>query len=432
MARMKHGMGSTLLAGCWLLLAGMTPAQSLDGLDDYLAHAEAHHPALEAARSRTETLRQEASVAGALPDLKLAWGEMIVPVETRVGPQQRVLSLSQSLPWFGTLGSAATAADLRAAAGDMRRQEAQLDVRRDVYQAWFEVARLQAEQDLVQRKLTLLRQEEATARAAYESGSVPYSGLVRLQMTLRRLQTRLLTLEDAMGPATSSLALAAGLPADFPPSPRAQLPSRPDVLPERAELASRLRAANPALESLRLQEQSFGHDVETARLRGRPGLTLGLDYIMTGEAAMAGTQDSGKDPVVARVAVSLPLWSGKATAQRQASIGRRETAAAQRRRLELDLEDRLQRTLFRLRDADRQLALLTDDLLPAARRLEEAARADYETGRAGFADFLAAGRDILDLETEILRHEADMALALVDLDILLGGEGDAFLAYPGD
>ena len=41
--------------------------------------------------------------AGALPDLKIAWGEMIVPVETRVGPQQNIFSVSQKLPFPGKL-----------------------------------------------------------------------------------------------------------------------------------------------------------------------------------------------------------------------------------------------------------------------------------------------------------------------------------------
>ena len=41
---------------------------------------------------------------------------MIVPVETRVGPQQRVFSLSQSFPWFGTLGLKESAAAARAEA----------------------------------------------------------------------------------------------------------------------------------------------------------------------------------------------------------------------------------------------------------------------------------------------------------------------------
>ena len=54
---------------------------------------------------------------------------------------------------------------------------------------------------------------------------------------------------------------------------------------------------------------------------------------------MPGTEDSGQDPIVARVAVSLPLWSGKSRARRQVAAGRQETAAAQRRRLELELTE---------------------------------------------------------------------------------------------
>ncbi|PID39651.1 MAG: hypothetical protein CSB49_01005 [Proteobacteria bacterium] len=447
---MKHVMRMILLVGCGFWLAGAAPARtqsqpqvpspSSRDLGDLLAYAEAHHPTLIAARAQAAALRQDAVVAGSLPDLKLAWGEMLVPVETRVGAQQRVFSLSQSIPWFGTLGSASEAAGLRAQAADERGRAAGLKVRREIYRAWFEVARLRAEQKLVARKGDLLEQELATAHAVYESNSMTYTGLVRLRMSRQRLRNRLLTIEDALGPAMASLAVAAGMPAnwatdrttDLAMPPQATLPSRPDDLPDPAAMIQHVRAANPALAGLRLQEQGYAQDEHTARLRGKPGLTLGLDYIMTDQATMPGVTDSGKDPVIARVAVSLPLWSGKASARRQASAGRREMAAADRRHLELELEDELQRVLFRLHAAERRLALLTDDLLPAARQLRTAARADYETGRGALAQLLSIRGEILDLEIEKLRHEADRALALVDLDILQGGGGDAFLFFPGE
>lgn len=417
---------------CCLLLAGFAHAQGPSDLAGYLRWAEAHQPRLEAVRGLTETMRHEADAAGALPDLKLAWGEMLVPVETRVGPQQRVLSLSQSLPWFGSLGEAEAAAGLRVDAAMARLTAERLDVRRGVYRAWFELARLQRERDLVLGKLGLLEQEEAATTAAYEVGNAPYALLVRLQMSRQRLQTRLLSLQDAMGPAVAELATAAGLPVDAGGVPLADLPAPPAAFPEESELLMNMHARHPGLEGLRLEEESFGREVQAARLRGKPGFTVGLDYIMTGDTAMPGVEDNGKDPVIARIAVSLPLWSGKSEAKRQASAGRRETASAQRRRMELELDEQLQRTLFRVRDARRQLDLLNDELLPSARQLEAAARADYESGRAGYEGLLAAGRDILDLETEILRHQAELALALVDLDILQGGEGDAFLTFPGE
>ena len=96
----------------FLAIAGYSQAQTVDvanpkaseaflpdepNLEDYLAAAAEHRPILAADRGRAEALRSNAGGVGALPGLKLGWGEMIVPVETRVGPQQRVLSISQRI-----------------------------------------------------------------------------------------------------------------------------------------------------------------------------------------------------------------------------------------------------------------------------------------------------------------------------------------------
>ncbi len=407
-----------ILVGATLAMAESSfPEQPL--LKDYLQWAAEHHPKLSAARAEYEISRQGITEAGALPDLKLAWGEMLVPVETRVGPQQRIFSISQSLPWFGTLGATEEAADFRAKAALSLFQADSLGVKQEVRKTWLELARLQQEIALTKDHLALSLQSEDVSLRAYEAGTAHFRNVLQAQMESESLRNRVESLGDRLLPTTVKLNSATGLPAATA-VPRASLPAAVLDPLGADDLKGILHRFNPRLESLRRQEESHRHLVEAARLSGRPGLTLGVDYIMTGSAAMPGVDGSGKDPVIARLAINVPLWSGKATARRLASASRLQAVSHQRTRLSLDLEQQLESTLYLVRDSGRNWQLYEENLLPRARQILSATISDYETGRATFDEVIAARENLLGLELARLRAITDQALALNDLEALLG------------
>ena len=409
-ALLPLGVSTALGAGPW----PQDPA-----LVDYQNWAIENHPRLASARAQVEARVQNTTEAGALPDLKLAWGEMIVPVETRVGPQQRVFSISQSLPWFGTLGEAETAADFSRQATESYFRAESLEVRRSIGKAYFELARLQQEILLTRQHLELSRESEEVALRAYEAGTARFRNVLQAQMESEDLQNRLHSLQDRVVPASATLNSAAGLPVGAS-VPTASLPAMVVLPSDNLDLHAVLNKENPRLESLRFQEDSQRHSVEAARLSGRPKFTIGLDYIMTGDAVMPGVDDSGKDPVIARLAINVPLWSGKATARRLASASRLQATSSDRARLSLELGRQLEETVFRVRDAGRNMRLYEDNLLPRARQILQANNSDYETGNAIFDELIGARETLLGLELARLRAATDQALALNDLEALLG------------
>jgi len=399
-------------------------------LEDYLTWASEHHPVLEAGRAQYEATRQSATEAGALPDLRLAWGEMIVPVETRVGPQQRIFSVSQNLPWFGTLGSAEKAADFKTLASASLLRADSLAVENNIRKAWYDLARLQQEIEITTENLGLSRQSEDVALRAYESGTARFRNVLQAQMESDNLRVRVASLKDRLAPATVALNSQAGLPSETA-RPLADLPEEIQTPLETSALSELLHRSSPKLESLRMLEESQRHLVETARLSGRPGLTFGLDYIMTGSAAMPGVDDSGKDPVIARVAINVPLWSGKATARRLASASRLQAVTSQRQRVGLDLDQQLESILFKIRDTGRNWSLYQENLLPRARQILTASISDYETGRATFDEVIGARENLLALELSLLRARMDQALAFSDLEALLATPSGALIKFPG-
>jgi outer membrane protein TolC len=387
-------------------------------LDDYLALALAGSPRIRAAESALAAGRARAPRAEALPDPSLGLTQFIEPVETRVGPQRRILSLSQALPWFGTLS-------LR---GDVERRESEaraaelaaveLDVLAETTAAYYEIARLEAAIDVTRRHLALLEQWEHAAQARYATGTGGYADLIKAQVELGVLGDRLVELQDRRGPLAAALNALADRPLDAPAS--AVLPDSlaPPVVDD-AALAAALRTQNPRLLAWDHRTERFAAAERLARKAGLPGFRLSLNYIQTDPARTAGVPDSGQDAVSASLAVNLPLWRGGVAAGVREAAEQGHAAAASRREAENVLGAELQSDLFALRDAARKARLYGATLAPKARQSLEAVRAAYTAGDARFLDLIDAERLLLELELSTARALADAGIARARVERLV-------------
>jgi outer membrane protein TolC len=391
-------------------------------LADYLAWAEDHNPAVARAVGRSDALRHRAGGAGALPDLKFGWGEMIVPVETRVGPQQRVLSLSQNIPWFGTLGLKEEVAGKQADAALVGVRGQLLRVRHEIRAAWFDLAHLQGEISIINGNLALARQAETATRSSYESGAGSFGDVLAAQIEVEKLAASLAGLKDRIRPVTSRLNQATGLPQDHP-TPQVEkeaLNQAGFVLPPVTIIRTILEDRNPELAALRLEMEGRRQSLNLAGKAGYPDLTLGVDYIMTGQAANEGIPDSGKDPVIARLGVSIPLWGGKAGAEKKASAGWLAATSADLTDTRRQLNTRLDNALYEWREAARNVELYGTVLLSSGRQALEVTSARYRSGQASYVDLVTSRNTLLGLELAHLGAAVDLSHALNDLATLLG------------
>ncbi len=407
------------------------PFPANPGLTDYLAWAAGHNPAVAGATGRMDALRHSAEGVGALPDLRFGWGEMIVPVETRVGPQQRVFSLSQSIPWFGTLGLKETVAAKRADAAAAAVRGRLFKVQHRVRATWYELEYLQGEIAIIIGNLALARQAEASTRSSYEAGVGSLGDVLAAQIELEQLTVRLAGLRDRIKPVTAGLNLAAGLDANQPtPVTSAIVPEGHGFdLPPDAVLWTILKENNPELSALRLEQEGRRQGVELAGKAGYPGLTVGVDYIMTGPARMEGVADSGKDPVIARLGFSIPLWGGKAGAEKKTSAGYLAAASADLTDARLQLNASFESALYDWREAVRNAELYGGVLHDSGRQALEVTAARYRSGQASYIDLVSARKTLLGLELAHLRAVTDRSNALNDLATLLGVPIDELLTH---
>ncbi len=375
-------------------------------LDEVIGRAIVRNPSLRSSFSEYQTINESIAQSTGLPDPKLGYTEYLQPVETRVGPQRRSFSLSQTFPWFGSLSAKGDVTRENAAAARSHFFSATLDIISEVKIAYYDLGYLEQALRITRNHIAIMTQLEDVSRARYSAGSGRYADILKAQVELGLLRDRLASLEDQRRPLGAVLN---GLLNSSPSTvvSLGPMPALTDSVLDLKDLAERMQTRNPLLEAWDHRAQSSLNAEKLASKQGLPNFSLGVNYILTGEARMAGVSDSGQDALMASLAVTVPLWRGKYEAAERVAVSKYQGALSSRRELLNNLTTALERTHFAYRDALRKKDLYGGTLLPKSRQSLVANRAAYQAGNGSFLDVMDSQRLVLEFELTRVRAEFD-------------------------
>ena len=405
-----------------LLLSGgafastVPDTQNLRSLVDY---ALANNPEVNVARERHIGALARVPQAMALPEPKLTYRYFVNEVETRVGPQEHGIGLSQTLPWFGKRGLQGDAATETARAAQEGIASIQNTVIAEVANAYYELFYLGRSIEIIRGNRDLVLHLERVARARYGAGAATHADVIRAQVELGIIENRLGSLKDRRAPLFARLNALLNRPTteifDLP----SILIFEP-VLYTDDELLAKVSLHNPDLRATSFEIEAAHRQRERANKNYLPDITLGLDYIATGDARMPGVQDSGDDALSATIGFTLPIWRSKYDAGvKEADAILRQQQFKRDQQLNTFHAETVT-ALFKLRDAQRQIDLYEDTLLPKVNESLVATQRAYSTGAAPFADTIDAQRMLLNFELSFARAITDHHQARIVLEKLTG------------
>jgi outer membrane protein TolC len=393
------------------------------GLAALIAHAEAWNPALAAARHRWQAAQARVPQADALPDPQLGLGLVFDQVDADSEYMGERYSVSQAFPWFGKRALRAEVAASAAGAEEQRYEALRLALGEQVTMAWFEYAWTRQAVATARENRDLLLRLESVARAMYRAGMGNAADVSRAQVELGRLDDRVRSLLDALGPAAARLNALLGRPAHAglpePPAPSVQAVP---ALPERTDEAwlQAALARNPGLGAAQREIERETHAVALARKEYYPDIRLGLEYGRNSSARMAAMDGGGADMLVGMISVNLPLRQRRYDAALTEAEARLQAAGRDARTRELALEAELKAALFDYREGARKLQLYGGTLVPRARHALEATEAAYRAGNVGFIELIDSQRTLLEFELARERAAADQAAAAARVRALAG------------
>jgi len=381
-------------------------------------------PRIAAASADALAADQRAPQVKALPDPTALMTLFLLQPQTRVGPQQAMVSLSQKFPWFGKLQLKEQRAVVMAAASHTRVEALRLELLSEIRRLYYELAFLDREARVVQGDRAALNHFEEVARARYASGVGLDQAVVKLQAEITRDDVRLLEI------ATRRQAIEASVNAlrDRPDGTRltvSELPRLQAVELEPSALRARALENRPELAEAALVIQAAELEVELAKKDYKPDVTLGLSYTLVGKRSdtageLIPPEGNGQDILAITGGLNLPLRRNRLAAGVEEAVDRRLAAERRQRTLITEIDGTLGDLTARIPLLVDQARLYERVLTVQAGESLQSAETAYASGTMGALDLLDAERVLLSVQIAVERVRADHAIAVARLESAIG------------
>ena len=371
------------------------------------------HPAAAQAEALTRLGRAGISAARTWddPEVELVFDEARPPDTDAPRESENAWSVTQRLPFPLSYGHGIASAELAAEARAAEARAVQLDLYFQVDTAYYDLAAAQERVGLLTQSAADAEEVFAIATRRVEVGEARESERLRAEIELLRQQRVLGAAGREVTVLREALRRMAGpeLPADFRID--ARWPESGAVGTRDAERA-RLRS-NPRLAAARALSEA----AEEARIAAKWGIVPDL------RAGVFGENEIDRDAIGFSFGLSVPLWNANrptiARAGAEASL-----AAAEHRRLEIELEASLDAALSAFALASEQSEAYRARLLPAARESLRIAQLAYEEGETSYLELLDAQRTYREAVTEFLDVNRQAAASYSEIRRLRGDSTD--------
>ena len=406
-----------------LTLAGLNPAFSLAkedvSLSSYLSQAIQSNDALQRARAEFRVSTEKNRQTGVLPDPKLTVQYYLEPVETRTGPQNAAIGISQAVPWFNKLSLQRSMSDHDVAIAGARLAAVELDVARQVKEAYIEYGFLGRSQQTLNDNIELLRYLEGVARSRYVGGNTTFFDVLKIQIELAKSEEKALALIDQAKPLRVHINNLLGTEPERVrgiPSVQQQVVLSLD---EDAIHAAALQNA-PLLQAARQRIAKARTGKKLAEKDFYPDFNLSIKTILTGSAEFGNPPDSGDDPIIAGLTLNLPIFRDRRHGKVAEQVAKISSARFSKQQETRSLTADIEQSLYSYREAQRKFSLYRDDLLPKIKQQLEVAVNGFQSGETSILELMDAEKGMLVFELAESRAAADRALAVARLESQAG------------
>jgi cobalt-zinc-cadmium efflux system outer membrane protein len=402
-----------ILSICISVLSISADAQG--HLDRYLIIAAENNPGLKSRFNEYMAALEVAPQVKALPDPQVAFGYFINPIETRVGPQQARISVSQMFPWFGTLNTREDIAIQTAKAKYETFEEAKSQLFHEVRGTYFNLYFNNKAIQVVQENISILNTFQKLALVKVEAGLVSAVEEYRIEMEVGDLVNQLALLKDKLAALEVDFSYLLNVEDESLVIPDTLWNREPGLT--RQAILDTIMIRNHQLLGLELQREALKFRQELARKSGKPDFSIGLDYTIVGKGENNLTgQDAYMFP---KIGITIPLYRDSYRA-RVKEVAYLESAKESEK---LDRENMLE-TLFEkawkdLLDADRRLDLYTDQQELAEKSIQ-LLEMEFATANKNFEEILRMERKLLFYSLELEKARADKQAAVSFIDYLMG------------
>jgi len=412
---MKNIIGYTMVIGlifCSEVLFAQTP------LNTYQETAAINNPGIQAIFKEYEMVMQKVPQIAALPDPMFGFGYFISAVQTKTGPQEAVLSVSQSFPWFGKLDAQEQATTERAKAVLEKFNNERSKLNFKLASTYNSLYVLRSAIRITDENLNLLNTFKRLAKVHFESGRGSMVDVLRIEMELGELENQLQYLQESKQPLMAEFEQLLNTKLDVEVEFPKVLWSDTLAISKHLIMDS-VNIHNPSILSLQHELLSYNQDVIAARKTASPSFTLGLNYTFIGESAGYTGNDNGKDAILPTLGVKIPLYRKKYNGLIREKEMASESVVLKKQDKANQLQTELKQGFHKYDDAKRRV-LLYIKLKDYAQQAMNILVTEYSSAEANFEELIRINRKLLKYELELEKARAEQNTAVAYINYLMG------------
>lgn len=380
---------------CSVLFTNVTQLYA-QTLDELLQMVVSNNTQLKSIELEYQAVLENKNQVNQLPNPQVGIGVPVLRPETRLGPQLMMVSASQMFPWFGTLKSKE---DVVISMSKVKYEQlaiVKLDLFFQLKSAYFQLVFLNQQQSVLLKNIQLFESLESIALAKVESGSATLADVLRVQTKLQGLNQQLLMIDNQKLTFESKINELTKQPLDT----KIEVSEDPEIAFEEQDLAksrTKIESNHPLITQLNYQIEQSNSLMEVNDNMYKPAFGLALDYNLVGKRTDANPVNNGRDILVPKVMVSIPLY-------RKANLAKNQEEKLIQESLEIKKEtvtDNMMALLIsyksELDNAQLELNLL-ESQIKITQMAYDILIADYSSSGKSFEDLLMVQNQLLEFE----------------------------------
>jgi len=351
---------------------------------------------------------------------KVAFGYFIQTPETRVGPQNWNVSLTQQFPWFGLLKSQGDAATNFAKAKyevfENEKSNLFFEIKSTYYNYYF----ISKAITITRENLAILQTFKSISLVKIEAGKSTIADELRVEIEINDLENELLLLLDKKSTLQIKFndLLNQSVVLQTPDSLW-----QDEMHYEKQTSLDSILLANHTLKSIDFKLDAFTAKEKAAKKMGMPKFSVGVSYTSVGKSSneiVANSPDYGKDILMfPMVSVSIPIYRKKYSAMIKEAQYEQEAQTNLKSETTNKLTTIYDNINTEYRDADRRVALNIKQSELAKKALD-ILMISYSTDAKDFDEVLRMERQLLKYELEKEKAITDKNAAVAFTYYLLG------------
>lgn len=391
-------------------------------LENYIKSVFENNASLKDVYHKWQSTLSGVEVASTLPDPQFNAGYFLQSIETKVGPQKFKIGVSQKIPFEGKLSLKEDVVRENANAILEEYNQLKLNLENTFKKNYYNLSYLKQQQIIYSDHLSLLKDFALTLKSSYEASKASYNSLIRVDIEIDKLSDRLSTLKEMESPIIATLNSILNRPALGKIHIEKLNKFAVNVFSDEDEVKfiKNLYQSNPQL-------RSFSHKIKSKTFKKKlaaknyfPDFTVGVDWINTGSSNVPGIDGSGKDALIIKAGINIPIWRNKYKA---IEIGANEdylSTVEMQVNLKNNYEAKLKKAFFDYKDGLRKQKLYKEMIIPKAEESLRVMLSSFETEESNYIDIIDGERVLLEFQLNYEKAVTDTLSAVSEIKSLVG------------